>query len=312
MRDFFYKRLIANVIRCIVSLLLLVILCIAIVRSYAGIKASIIACKIARVNMLVPDSIHNLIDVSEGKDKVNKKEFMDYIAYYHQLQKLDSTRAETYGILGFCYYWLGRKKGAEDNFLRAIELNPNFFWYYYNLGIIYFQQGKYESAVKMFDRALTLSPGLSLMYIRSPKTLHRSILKTDKNFALGIEHRLYQARCKAELLRIASYYYLGEYKHTVILAQRYISLNKCNDKDCCLCFLGMALYELGAYGKAIYFLKQSFKEGGYAEGYEYYSRIISRFGANKDPAIWNNIVHLLIKEGKTLNNKLSTIRVRLF
>ncbi len=313
MKYFSDNKLKINGIRLVVSILLLVILGYGIVGSYEEIKASITACKIARVNMFVPDSLHNLINVSEGKDKVDKKEFMDYIAYYKQLQKLDPTRAETYGILAFCYYWLGEYKKSEESLLKAIELNPNFFWYYYNLGVIYFQQGRYKDAVKMFDKSLVSSPALSLMYIRSPQTLHRSILNTDNDFAAGIEQRLKQGRCKAELLRLAGYYYLKQYKHTVILAQRCIALDTCADKDYCLCFLGMALYKLGAYNKAAYFLRKSFVEnGGYAEGYDYYSRIIKRFGAVEKSAILNTKVYALKQAGKTLRNRLSVIRLHLF
>ena len=47
---------------------------------------------------------------------------------------------------------------AEENFLKAIEVEPNYTKAYYNLGIVYLRQEKRDLAKKNFQKVLKLEP----------------------------------------------------------------------------------------------------------------------------------------------------------
>lgn len=64
-------------------------------------------------------------------------------------------QADSYGMLGYCQYYLGQKQKAIDAYTSAIRINPLFMGYYYNLGVIYFNQGNYPQAAVLLQKALS-------------------------------------------------------------------------------------------------------------------------------------------------------------
>ena len=124
-------------------------------------------------------TIDYLVEFSSGEEPFDRETFLGYVDYYKQILKYMPRRADALGLLGYCYYYLGEKSRAIDFFQEAIDQEPGFFWFHYNLGLIYFQDGLYEKAQDSFKRALSCDPEKTLKFVYSSRIL-QYIGPTDK------------------------------------------------------------------------------------------------------------------------------------
>ncbi len=70
--------------------------------------------------------------------------------------------AQAHCNLGACYFTRGDMKNAEEEYKRAIQLDPDFALAYYNLGVIYLDKDK-EVAKMLINKAYDLLPSDSLI-----------------------------------------------------------------------------------------------------------------------------------------------------
>jgi tetratricopeptide (TPR) repeat protein len=61
--------------------------------------------------------------------------------------------------LGVKYGKEGNLQAAEEEFVKAIQINPKIAEYYYNLGVVYIKTGRVDLAKENFEKALELKPG---------------------------------------------------------------------------------------------------------------------------------------------------------
>lgn len=142
--------------------------------------------KARNLNESIPLFYAYLIQASQNSVTINKKELKTYKHYYKNIIKYYPKMAEAHGLLGFCLYYLGEKEKAVAAYQKAIELNPRFFWYYYNLGSIYFTLGEYIKAMKIWKLALEQKPEYSLIFIRSSHMIYMPIVKERKKGLEGV------------------------------------------------------------------------------------------------------------------------------
>lgn len=106
----------------------------------------------------------------ETKSRMGKKEAKKYnnlgVTSFHngayemardqflKAVELDPDFAEAFNNLGLAYTELDVEEKATDAFGRAIELNPSLHAAYNNLGYIHYKQGEYEQAVEQYNEAL--------------------------------------------------------------------------------------------------------------------------------------------------------------
>lgn len=67
---------------------------------------------------------------------------------------------EYYINLGRQYYQQQNWEAAINNYLKALELQPDYFGTYYALGYSYFQDGQWENAIANYLKAIELKPDL--------------------------------------------------------------------------------------------------------------------------------------------------------
>jgi tetratricopeptide (TPR) repeat protein len=60
-------------------------------------------------------------------------------------------------VFGLTYFYARRYDQAQEQFKKAIELNPNFFVTHYHLAWLYSQSGQYENAISELTRGRLLS-----------------------------------------------------------------------------------------------------------------------------------------------------------
>ncbi len=85
--------------------------------------------------------------------------------------------AEAYGMLGFCNERLGQESQAITSLQKAIALNPDYFWPYYNLGVIFYRESQYSQAKDYLSQALEQDP------VKTIVLLSRSKVYNDVNLS---------------------------------------------------------------------------------------------------------------------------------
>ena len=113
---------------------------------------------------------------------------------------------EAYVLLGFCYYHDGRMDEAITAYQRASQLNPAFFWPYYNLGVIYFNQKNYTAAAPYFKQAAATDPRETLREIFTSH-IYMEILNLGKEMREAIQKNLTASYKEAYESFLLSEYY---------------------------------------------------------------------------------------------------------
>ena len=85
--------------------------------------------------------------------------------YYLQEAKKYMIDINTFYILGLSYSQLNMHKEAEEEFKRAIYLNPKFTEGYHSIGLLYFSREDYDDAIKQWDKILEIDPNFPNKYI---------------------------------------------------------------------------------------------------------------------------------------------------
>ena len=100
------------------------------------------------------------LNFKHGRDQFDKGRVGESISFFQNACDQDPAKAEY-------FYWLAKaqarnprwKKDAEENFLRAIRIDPSNGDYYAELGALYARGGVQSKARDMFTKALQWDPG---------------------------------------------------------------------------------------------------------------------------------------------------------
>jgi tetratricopeptide (TPR) repeat protein len=67
--------------------------------------------------------------------------------------------AEEHFYQGIEYRRQGNNDSAVEEFTSAIELDPEYYFAYYNRALVYYQSGELESSLADYSKAIELHPG---------------------------------------------------------------------------------------------------------------------------------------------------------
>jgi len=209
--------------------------------------------KAKQLNELMP-AFDYLIDFEEQKLAPDKKKFEEFAAYYERVDELMPDHSEINGLLGYSYYYLGEQAKAIERYEKAIQLNPRYFWFYFNLATIHFKSGHYEKTVELLSRAIEEHPVLTLKLTVSSKE-HKRIILGIKNVEKALTQRTERGYTKAYVLLIAAHYQMGHYKDVVELAAQALH-RKIDETTLFYSYIGLASVHLGEYSEAKKVLKE--------------------------------------------------------
>lgn len=197
------------------------------------------------------DYFAEFVDKKDHYDTFKLMNCINYhqeVAHYFVYQK-----AEAFGMLGFCYERLGRQPQAVASYRKAIELNPDYFWPYYNLGVISYNQAKYSQAKDYFYQGLQLEP------VRTIVLLSRSKVYNDVNLSrfqgpTDYFQGLKQGRTEAYILMMDSLYKTGAYIELLKTALEGLKADL-GEQGISYYYAGVALFHQGSYQKAMEFFQ---------------------------------------------------------
>jgi tetratricopeptide (TPR) repeat protein len=165
-------------------------------------------------------------DIASGKEQP-KKALMDgyhfgkpyiFYDYYQKSVDLLPERDEPHFLLGFCDYYLGNPDEAVVQYGKSMEINPYFFWSYYDLGVIYFQQGDFLSSATILNKALSLRKDITLSILyQSP--FYRQIWHEMANLPQIFEINLSEGQEDTMLLLAACFVNAGGYDQALQIIQ---------------------------------------------------------------------------------------------
>ena len=89
--------------------------------------------------------------------------------------KLDNKNSEIFNIYAMVLFQLEEHNEALNNWKKAVELNPKYFYAYSNLGNAFLILKRYEEALKSYDEAIKIKPD------------HIAILKNKANILKGLK-----------------------------------------------------------------------------------------------------------------------------
>ena len=89
----------------------------------------------------------------------------DYLSFYKKASELFPNNFEFFYMQGICYFWMGDLPSAESNLRQSLQINPVFFWSYYNLGLLYLKNGKIDAAIELFSIARHVTPPITQKFL---------------------------------------------------------------------------------------------------------------------------------------------------
>jgi tetratricopeptide (TPR) repeat protein len=197
-----------------------------------------------------------LWSVARG-EKFEPSELMRNRDYYSNISAYFPGRAEGYGLTGFCSFYtnLVHPEWAGNLYQEAIQRNPYFFWYYYNLGLIEFKQKHYVASANLFTQALKMPIEAVIVTIQQSPQLYGNILDampfTKKAFELHIKG----GYKNAVLLILESQLRLKKYDEVLSLATTFEKQGMIERKTY-LYYAGLAAYYIQQYPQAAILLRE--------------------------------------------------------
>lgn len=146
-------------------------------------------CQTDNLNHLIPD-FSQLLRLNEEEIISQNHDLSPYIRYYQTVIAYSPQIAEAHGILGFCYQQQGKEREAISAYQNAIQRNPYFFWFHYNLGVVQFKQRHFQEAEKSFQAALNTRPEMTLKIMAASKIFQQlgsNVPKFTEEIAAGLK-----------------------------------------------------------------------------------------------------------------------------
>ena len=110
------------------------------------------------IGALKPQPMDYLWKINIQHAPIDKNLIRYYADYYENLLKVFPDLADAYGVLGYCYHYLGNDPKAKEFFKKAIEGDAHYLWYYYDLAILYINDRDYHTSLELLLKAIQLNP----------------------------------------------------------------------------------------------------------------------------------------------------------
>lgn len=196
----------------------------------------------AHLEQLQPRSMDSFVESLKNATDFPKYKLKGYVSYYQKILEYFPNKqpdpADTLGILGYFYFRLDDSYKSIKHYQKALEINPRFFWFDYNLGLIYRKNNEYERSIESLQKAAQQNIKQSTAYIMQSQWVYLPIISqltqlenqstntdsnhldiTEKDFII---QQLMGAKQTIPLILILNYYDLNEFEMAFDLANEAI------------------------------------------------------------------------------------------
>lgn len=164
------------------------------------------------LNQIMP-SFETLAKFIKNPQQGDKSSLGSYIDYYEKVVSYFPSMADAQGTLGYCYYYLNNNEEALQAFQKAVEINPHYFWYQYDVGLMEFKKEEYVKAIASLERALKVRLDFSLKAFFVSKVFQQ-IIQYEPDLKESLDDNLKGGLRNTARLLAMSYFYLGVKSYT--------------------------------------------------------------------------------------------------
>lgn len=208
------------------------------------------------LNKSMPQSFDYLIKLDEKTELPVRYKLQEFASYYENVT-LFAPSADAFGLLGYCYHYLGFQEKSMEAYRKAIQMKPNFFWFYYNLGILSYKNGSYQNAALLFQKALETKTKDNINLVFSSRIYYPLLSAEGINYS-KLQQRLVDGRRKSYELVILSYLHLQNYTDILYLATQILE-SSFKEKDAFYYYAALSSFLLDEHKQAIFFLQEYLK-----------------------------------------------------
>jgi len=147
------------------------------------------------LNYLKPNPPDYLWELNTHQALLDPNKIRNFADYYEHLLGVFPGLRDAYGLLGYCYHYLNDDPKAVRFLKKSIEVDPDYFWNYYNLAVIYINESRYREASDMLQKALTVDPKTTFKRLFTSSMVYLPLLgKVDKKVMVDVTQRLKKVR----------------------------------------------------------------------------------------------------------------------
>jgi tetratricopeptide (TPR) repeat protein len=200
-----------------------------------------------------PDDLMVMIVLADYYEEVEK--YQDAINLYTKLIELEE-HTYYYNSRGLVYSYLDQNELARNDFLKAIELNPESVYPYYNLGLNLYYEDNLEGAVKYLADARGIDPNYTPPYtilIRSYSEMgdiEKAVAIANEGFErfTGEDYVEFLKKLKEE--KFQAYHQVSDYKTALTMESELLDEDGNIDNPMVLSNLAYCHYALSEDDKA--------------------------------------------------------------
>jgi tetratricopeptide (TPR) repeat protein len=135
---------------------------------FAEAEAELLAAKV----LPHTEKVEVATEAALGHTMMMSERMAEAITHYQRVRELDPQYPDVWLNLGFAHRQLGQMDEAEQNYLRAIEVNPNDYRPYSELTIVYAGREELGKAVDLLKRGLQTMPDSAILHALIASALH--------------------------------------------------------------------------------------------------------------------------------------------
>ncbi len=148
------------------------VLCAIVIRSGeqpAGLEQKNYAARfgIKSLNVFMPESYAQLANALDENRAIPQ----NYGTYFKVAAKFMPDDFASHYMLALYYQSRGEWAEAQEAYKKSLDLNPVFFWSYYNLGLMLWENDRRDMALRIWSQALKIPPEVTLQTLVSTKVL---------------------------------------------------------------------------------------------------------------------------------------------
>lgn len=220
------------------------------------------------LNRIMPQ-FEPLADFMEKGNPIDEDTLDDQVLYFKSVLQYMTGFSAAHEMLGLSYFYQGKVDQAEESFHKAVESNPETFWFYYNQGVFYYKKKDFAKSVESFQKALRCDPKKTIQFMAFSKIYLPIFMASKLDLNNELIKRLQEGYSWAYRFIIDSYLRQRDYQNVLNVAVIGIQ-SGLDRKGIYHYYAGMAAYHLKDFKTAVYYLQESIKKNpDYSETFYY-------------------------------------------